>query len=221
MFDADNTLFDFDKAEYHAFGKALRVNGFELDYEYAYKLYHGINKSLWEEFEKGEVTKAVLTIRRFEKTFEKLGIKCEPESFNQLYMKLLGDGNFLYAGAEDICRKLCARCRLFIITNGVGTTQRRRFDASPIKPYFEDIFISEEIGFQKPDKRYFDSVFKKIPEINPSSALVVGDSLTSDIKGANNAGLDSCWYNPKKLPAYTDMSYTYMITDLKELEAIV
>ena len=124
-------------------------------------------------------------------------------------------------GAIEICEKLYGKVSMYIVTNGFASVQHGRFDDSPLRKYFDNMFISEEIGCDKPDKRYFDAVGKLIPDYDPQKAIIIGDSLTSDIMGGINAGIDTCWFNPEGKPAPEAMRINYTIKDLREIENIV
>jgi 2-haloacid dehalogenase len=128
---------------------------------------------------------------------------------------------FLIDGALETCRRLAAHASLYIITNGIKFVQERRFGASPLVPYFKDVFISEEMGAEKPHKAYFDEVARRIPDFAPQETLVVGDSLSSDIRGGMLAGIDTCWYNPAGKPLPEGICVNYCVRGLEELPAIV
>ncbi len=220
LFDADMTLFHFKAAEEIALEQALQNHHYPCTPEVK-TLYSKINDSLWKAFERGEISREALTVERFARLFRELGIDDDGISFNQEYLYNLGSQSILLDGAEDLCRNLSKEYDLYIITNGVTNTQKRRFAASSIYPYFKGIFVSEETGSQKPQKAYFDYVSSKIPNWDAERTLVVGDSLTSDIQGAINYGLDSCWYNPEKLPYTLTQACTLEIHDLQDLEQIL
>lgn len=220
LFDADMTLFDFEKAEALALQRTLQAHGYPSDFDTC-QAYRQINESLWRAFERQEVTKEELLAQRFTRFFKAVGIDGDGAAFNQEYLYALGDGAFLLPGALELCQNLYGRCRMYIVTNGVTQTQRRRLAASPLKGYMDGIFVSEETGFQKPRKEFFDYVFGSIALADLKRVIIVGDSLTSDIQGGINAGIDSCWYNPKGLPNYGGIPCTYEIARLCQLEEII
>lgn len=220
LFDADNTLFDFDRAEIHAITSSLHQYQYPCTASIVSR-YHEINQGLWREHEKGLVTKDELKIRRFERLFAAFNIEGDPEAFHHTYIGYLGEGTFLLPHAEEVCRTLAAENRLYIITNGLKASQTARFSRSELLPFFQQAFISECIGCQKPDKAFFDYVAAHIPDFQPSEALVIGDSLTSDMAGGYRAGLDTCWFNPRHLPNESGIPCTYEIRDLRELPALV
>lgn len=231
LFDADNTLFDFDAAELAAFSALCRECGLPYS-EGLYRAYSAINDSLWKRLEKNEITADFLKVERFRRLLtENLGYKCENENdrdalnetaeeYRDCYMENLSRQSMLVDGAEEVCRALSSRYKLYIITNGIGRIQRRRFSSSVIYEYFTDIFISEEIGAAKPACEYFDSVISAIGDPDRRKYLVVGDSLTSDCDGAIYSGIDICRYNPANKPS-DGRILTYNIRRLDELENIL
>lgn len=217
LFDADMTLFNFKAEEALALEETLRAKGYPCSPEIIAQ-YSRINDSYWKQFEQGKIDRASLLVARFAQFFRELGIDDDGVHFNRQYLENMGNHVLLLEGAADLCRKLCRTHRLYIITNGNARNQRRRFAKSGLKTFFQDIFISEEIGCQKPQIAYFDYVRANISDWDARSTLVVGDSLTSDIQGAINYGLDCCWFNPEKLPYTLSQPCTYEIHRLNELE---
>lgn len=224
LLDADRTLFDFEASQANALKTAYEAAGFSRTLPYTPDIldcYSRINQSWWQRLERKECTKPQLQLGRFREFFQCLGLSFDPESFNRMYMEELGNGSWLLPHAEEVCRELAKTCTLYIVTNGVSRTQRKRIGGSALTDVFRDIFVSEEAGVPKPDARYFDYVFSRLGTSDRSRMLLVGDSLTSDIQGAHNAGLDSCWFNPAGLPCPDSPVPTYEIRDLRELPAIV
>lgn len=216
LFDLDGTLFDFDAAEHAAFQKTCEAFGLPYSSELM-KTYTQINESYWKCFEEGKVTQAELAVRRFADLHDYLHIKGDAEQTNRFYRHTLGESSQIFPNAMPVCRKLSNSYTLAFITNGIADVQHRRLSASPLMKLTDHIFISEAIGSQKPQKQYFDYVYEKL-KIQPSQALVIGDSLTSDILGAQNANTDSCWYNPKGKPnTYSHIRPTFEISYLEQL----
>jgi 2-haloacid dehalogenase len=216
LFDADGTLFDFDRAE----GEALRQTLQHHDLPWSGRtrdLYRDINQNLWQDFEQGLVGKDRLQTERFRRLLQKVPLPGDPDVINASYVKALGCCGFLFEGAEDICRRLAADYKLAIITNGLAGVQYPRFEKSPLAEIISDIFISEEIGYQKPQPEFFTQVLDALQIKDRQSALVIGDSLTADIKGGINAGIDTCWYNPRHLPQDSQIRPTYEIDRLEAL----
>ena len=219
LFDADNTLFDFYRAEREALLDALSFMGITPSEEMI-GVYSRINDSYWKMLERGETTKEALRLQRFVSFCAHYGFNIDVPRLAVAYTDFLSTKSYLFEGVEEICRALAAHCRLYIITNGIASVQKGRFTPSPIFPYFEKCFISEELGFEKPRAQYFDAVRAAIPNFDPATTFVVGDSLTSDIKGGIAAGLDTCWYNRagKEIP---DLPITYVIGDLAEVVPLI
>ena len=220
LFDADNTLFDFDQAERNAHLLLCRAHGLAFSEE-GYQLYHKCNADLWRDFDRGLCTKEYLLVERFRRYLAITGEHANPEALNRDHLRALGEGAMLLPGAEELCRVLSRDHRLYLLTNAVASVQKTRFANSAIAPYFQGAFISEEVGVGKPDPAYFDYVFHAVPGLARDNALVIGDSLTSDIQGANNAGLPCCWFNPKGQPRPQGLRIDYEIRALEELYAIV
>lgn len=216
LFDLDGTLFDFDAAEHAAFQKTCEA--FNLPYSSELmKIYTQINESYWKRFEEGKVTQPELAVRRFADLYDHLHIQGNPDQTNRFYRHALGDSSQMFPDAMSVCRKLNESYALAFITNGIADVQHRRLAASPLLELTDQVFISEAIGSQKPQKQYFDHVYETL-NIQPSQALVIGDSLTSDILGAQNAHTDSCWYNPKgKQNTYSHIHPTFEISRLEQL----
>lgn len=220
LFDADNTLFDFDRAEDEAIGIALKANGIEPTLEIK-KRYVSINDGLWKAFEKGEINKEQIMNRRFKELFEELSIDADGKKCNADYLEALGEGSFLIPGAIELCQELSREHKLYIVTNGVSKTQHKRINKSTIKDYFQGVFVSEDVGYQKPQVEYFDYVFEKLALVDKSRILLVGDSLSSDIKGGINAGITTCWYNPKGLKNPEGLYIDFEIQTLEQVLEIV
>ena len=220
LFDADDTILDFKKSEDTALEKLFNKYSIPFTDENI-KTYKNINTRLWKDFEKGKIEKDDITNTRFKEFFDTLKLKGYSDSIKDEYQNLLGEGFFVIDGAEDILKKLSKSCILYCVTNGIYTTQISRFKGSGLDKYFKEIFVSEKVGHQKPKKEFFDYVEKNIDRFEKKHSLIIGDSLSSDIKGGNNAGIDTCFYNPKKLKNNTDIKPTYEIKDLKELLEIV
>ncbi len=197
LFDADMTLFDFDKAERVSFGIVSDSLGIEYS-EADFQIYKKVNDGLWLKFSRGEVTQEELQKRRFDEYFSITGRggKYSPELVNSMYITTLSERSDLLEGALEFCGKLYGKSKMYIVTNGISRSQKNRFNLSLIKGYFDGIFVSEDAGAPKPMKEYFDYVFNIIGEDKRESAVIIGDSLTSDILGGKNAGIDTVWFNP-------------------------
>lgn len=192
--DADETLFDFIKAEYTAFKMTLNFFGEDCTDEDV-KTYSDINLRHWKELEKGTIDRETLKVSRFKEWFTLMGINLDPKAFNEMYAENLGKCGILIDGAEEFVKKLSSMCDIYIITNGLIKSQTGRFNASTIKPYIKKLFISEEIGYSKPRKEFFDYCINDIGVSDKSRYIVFGDSLTSDMQGGRNAGITTCRFS--------------------------
>lgn len=223
LFDADDTLLDFHKDERQALIKALAHFGVPTTEENI-KIYSDINQGMWKQLERGEITKPELKRTRFKKFFDAIGFQCDedPLTVNEYYLGLLGEGGNTLDGAVETVKLLKKKgFELHIITNGVAATQAKRLTRSGLLPYIGEVFVSETIGYQKPRREYFDAVLEAIKEKDKEKILVIGDSLTSDIQGAMNAGLKCVWLNRygKELPeAYAP---DWVIGDVREVIGVV
>ncbi len=220
LFDLDGTLFDYDKAESIALEKAFNEFNHEFDPIYN-DAYLEINKLLWTDFEQGIITTRKLRVKRFEILFSKLGIKYDPELFSGCYLSYLSKETHLIEGAEIVLNSLFKKTGLALITNGIKEVQRSRLKKSTINKFFSDIIISEEIGAAKPDKLIFNAAFEIMNHPLKKDVLIIGDSLSSDVKGGNDFGIDTCWFNPNHKPHESDISAKYEIDKLVDVLLIV
>lgn len=220
LLDADRTLFDFDAGQKQALINTFSHHGLPSD-DATRAVYVEENHKAWALFEQGKVTKDELTRLRFRTFLDRTGLQADPDSLNRFYLADLGTYCIPFESTEEVCRTLARHCSLYIITNGVSTVQHGRMSRCTFRDCFREMFVSEEMGCQKPQKEYFDVVAARIPGFDPARAIVVGDSPASDILGANNAGLDSCWYNPKGETMPEGITATYTIGDLRELPRLI
>lgn len=220
LFDLDRTLFDFDYAERYGIEFVLNKMGLEFNKQ-IFEEYKDINHALWDQFEKGNITAQFVEVNRFKELFDSLGINKDYEKACDLYSNYLAQSNKLLFKAYEVCKKLSNYCKLAMVTNGIASIQRPRIDNSSIKQFFSDIFISEEIGIQKPNKGFFDSVFEQMGISNKQKVLIIGDSLKTDILGGNLSGIQTCWYNPLLAKNTTQAKPDFEIRELTELYDIV
>ena len=217
FFDADETLLDFKRSEKHAFyetAKHWHLNNAEQ----LYPIYSAANKKSWELFELGEITKERLVIYRFERFFENAGLRFSAKEWNTYYKSRLGNTAFLLPGAIEVLEFSKKICPLYMVTNGLNTVQQSRIKLAGIGHYFTEIFTSEVVGAQKPQKEFFDAVFNKTGVL-PEKTLLIGDSLTSDIIGGIRYGIDTCFINWNLQS--TEYSPTYEVENLSELLALL
>lgn len=220
LIDADGTLFDYDRAEAEALAGAFAEFNVNPASHVA-ETYREINGWIWRAFERGEISQADLRIRRFEKLFAAVGVRLDATDFSRAYLEHLSRGAHLIDGAESVVRALRSKVRLLLLTNGLADVQRPRLARSAIRGLFDDVVISEEVGVAKPDERIFDICFARMGHPERSSVLMVGDSLTSDIRGGIEYDLATCWFNPKRKPNESGLHPRYEIRTLAELLPIV
>ncbi|WMJ21958.1 YjjG family noncanonical pyrimidine nucleotidase [Paludicola sp. MB14-C6] len=220
LFDADDTLFDFQKAEERALKQVFYL--YQISYTKSkIDLYKEINHKLWKDFELGNIEKDVIQKTRFTKLFEELHIEKDGLKANNDYLEFLANGSDLIDGAYELCEALAKQYKLYIVTNGISKVQHKRFEHCKIKPFITDIFVSEDSGYQKPQKEYFEYVFDKIGNVEKDKVLLIGDSLSSDIMGGNQIGVTTCWFNQNKFENKSDAISDYEIHKLEELFNII
>ena len=195
LLDLDDTILDFHKAERIALSKTIRDFGLEPREE-VLELYHKINKWHWEQLELGVMTRDQVLVGRFDRLFQELGMEVDAAACMKRYEHNLSIGHYFLPGAEEAVKKLHEKYRLFLVSNGTATVQHGRLTSAGLYPYFEQVFISQNIGYNKPDKAYFDRCFERIPGFAPEKTLMMSNTLTSDIKGDINERLKTVWVNP-------------------------
>ena len=218
--DLDDTILDFHKAERIAITKTIREFGLEPTEEVLSR-YHVINKWHWEQLELGKMTRAEVVENRFGALFAEYGVEADPAACALAYEKNLSIGHYFLPGAEEAVDRLSKKYRLFLASNGTASVQKGRMTSANLYRFFEKVFVSQEIGHNKPSKDYFDACFAQIPGFDPSKAMIVGDSLTSDILGGIRAGIQTCWVNPNHAAGREDIRPDYEIEFLYQLEDIL
>ncbi|MGC9396779.1 MAG: YjjG family noncanonical pyrimidine nucleotidase [Anaerolineae bacterium] len=218
LFDADGTLFDYDKAEVAALSRTFVQFGYAFDAAYL-DAYRTINGQLWRDFELGTIEQERIKMLRFERLFVAIGLSSmlDAAMFSARYLENLGNCTDLIDGAESLIAALRGRVHLALITNGLQAVQRARLKQSSIGSAFEVVVISEEVGCSKPRPGIFDVAFARMGHPSKDEVLMIGDSLTSDIKGGCDYGIDTCWYNPSGVPRALDITPTYEVRVLSEL----
>lgn len=217
--DLDDTILDFRKAERIAIGKTIRDFGVEPTEEILQR-YHIVNKWHWEQLELGRLTRAEVLENRFAVLFKELGVDVNAAQCARAYEKNLSIGHYFLPGAEEAVDNLSKKYRLFLASNGTASVQKGRMTSANLYRFFEKVFVSQEIGYNKPSKAYFDACFAQIPGFDPRRAIMVGDSLSSDIKGGINAGIATVWVNPEHKES-GDIKPDYEIEALSQLEALL
>jgi len=219
FFDVDDTLLDFRAAEREALRQLFEDEQIELTPEMVQQ-YKNINQQLWREFEEGNRSRDDVVNTRFAEFFKVYGKEVDGVLLENKYRNYLQEGHQLMDGALDLITELKDYYDLYIVTNGDSATQDKRLRAAGLYPFFKQIFVSEDTGYQKPMKEFFDYVFDRIPNLSPEQGLIIGDSLNADIKGGNLYGLDTCWFNPEKNANNTGILPTYEINSLNKLYTI-
>jgi 2-haloacid dehalogenase len=218
--DADDTLFDFEAAEAYAFEGAC--SDFKLTCDSSeFLLYKEINHALWKDLEKGLVNQEILRVERFRRFFKEINTGINPNEFAFSFANWLGKGTFLLPGAEELCRNLAGKITQVILTNGIRDVQESRLRLSVLSPWIDHLVISEEVGCQKPNPGIFEYALKKVGAVPRKRMIIVGDSLTSDIQGGVNFGIDTCWFNPGRKPRSRGLDPTFEISKLSDLEEIL
>ncbi|WP_423363770.1 YjjG family noncanonical pyrimidine nucleotidase [Mycoplasma sp. P36-A1] len=220
LFDLDDTLLDFHKAEYHGIKNVMLKYNLDFD-EKKYAIYNTINHKYWSMFEKNLIDQKQVLKLRFEEFFLRYNIKVDGKEVDDYYRLQLQDAAYVIPGAMQLLQNLNEKYEIYAATNGVGKTQYSRLVKSKMINYFNDLFISQEIGFNKPDINFFEYCFTNIKNFDKKSTLMIGDSLQSDIKGGIDSGIDTCWYNPNIIENTTDFKATYEIDNLQQILSIL
>lgn len=220
IFDADGTLFDFKKAQTIALEKTF--DKMKLDFRDSYQNdYREVNIMIWEQLEQGLIDFDDVRTKRFEIFFRKIDITADHLLASDIYLNFLSQGSYLLDGAETLINSIYKNYRLVLLTNGLTSVQKPRFANAPITKYFNDIIISEEVGFAKPDKGIYDLCFSRMNNPDKREVLIIGDNLGSDILGGMNYGIDTCWFNPHGLQNDSEIKPTYEINNYNQLEEIL
>lgn len=220
LLDADETLFDFRKAEAWALREAFETRGLTLD-EAAASAYAEINEGLWRRLERGELTQRDIRSERFRLLFERLGLGEDPVAFGELYVQRISTAAFLLDGALELCARLSATRRLALLTNGIADVQKPRLARSAIAPYFERAVVSEEVGAAKPDPAIFERACELMGVSDKRRVVMVGDALATDIKGGIAFGIDTCWVNLRGAAGDPAIVPTYEARSLAEVERFI
>ena len=218
--DLDDTILDFHKAEHLALGKTFRQFGLEPT-EATMARYSQINKAHWERLERKELTREEVLVGRFAVLFAEVGIVADAEKCARAYEDNLSVGHYFLPGALEALEALSRKYKLYLASNGTSHVQAGRIESADIAQFFQGIFVSQEIGVNKPDVEYFNRCFARIPGFDREKAMIVGDSLSSDILGGKQAGIRTCWVNPKGKTAPAHLQLDYESPSLSALEALL
>ena len=222
LWDVDGTVLDFLASEAYAIRFLFKKYGIGECSDDMLKLYSEINVKYWQKLERNELTKPEILVGRFREFFETIGVDTSiVEEFNKEYQVTLGDHIEFVGNAKEILLSQKGKYTIVAVTNGTKVAQEKKLRLSGLDKIFDDIFISEDVGEEKPNKEYFDYVFEKLGMTDKREVLLVGDSLTSDMKGGMIAGIDTCWFNPNRTPNTLGIPVTYEIDDLDKVEGIV
>lgn len=220
LMDLDNTILDFDTQEAVAITRMLAERGVEATDE-RLAVFRRINAQHWERLENGTMTRQEVLVGRFSVFFETLGLQLDAQSAQDSYENYLCQGHYFVTGAEALLETIYQDNDLYIISNGNTRVQDARLKSSGIARYFKDIFVSETMGCDKPSREFFSLCFSRIPDFAPERALVIGDSLTSDIRGGMNMGVPTCWFNPKHSPLRDGFTPDYTVYSLDEIPGLI
>ncbi len=217
LWDVDQTLLDFKKSESYAIRFCFRKFGKEASDE-TVSAYSSINESFWKQIEKGQINKKEALVERFRTLFRQIGEEdIEAEAFQKEYVDALGSVYYFQDDSYNLLNQLKGKYRQYLVTNGVTYTQMKKLRLSGLDKLVDGIFVSEQLGVPKPHKEFFEQCFCAIPGFQREKALIVGDSLSSDMQGGNNAQISTCWYNPAGLENPFNIRIDYQIKDLNEI----
>lgn len=221
LFDLDGTLFDYNKAEKYALKSSLSYFNIDCNPILCLEKYRKVNKKMWTALEKGEITLAELRVERFKVLFNLVGLKQNVKAFSKRYLDFISKASFMVKGAEETISALSTKYKLALVTNGIYSVQYNRLKISPLYEYFDVLVASEKIGIAKPDSDFFSFVFEITEHDDKRTAMIVGDSLSSDIKGGCNFGIDTCWFNPDRIENREGIEPTYEVEELSQIKDIL
>ncbi len=222
LWDVDGTLLDFLAAEKAAVQRLFREFGLGECTDEMVARYSAINDSYWKRLERGEITKQQVLICRYQEFFAEVGVDPSlAEPFNARYQHALGDTVVYRDDSLAIVKALHSKVKQYVVSNGTIVAQTKKLQRSHLGEWMDGVFLSEELGAEKPSPAFFDQVFAALPDLQKEDMLLVGDSLTSDMKGGLLAGIPTCWYNPNRLPRPADMAIDFVIEDLHEIYELI
>lgn len=222
LWDVDGTLLDFLEAEKTAVKKLFIEFGLGECTDDMVTRYSAINDAYWKRLERGEITKAEVLVGRYRAFFSEIGVDPDlAESFNARYQIALGDTVVCRDDSLNLVKSLHGRVKQYVVSNGTVIAQTRKLARSGLGRWMEGVFLSEQLEAEKPSPRFFEKVFAALPGVSRSDMLIVGDSLTSDMKGGLDAGIPTCWYNPNRLPRPADMAISFEIQNLQQIQELL
>ena len=218
--DLDDTILDFRQQERHAVSRTLSAFGVEPTAAVVER-YSFHSESCWRALERGELSRSEVRVRRFRLLFAEIGVDADPAAVSRAYTENLAVGHWFLPGAREAVESLSKKYRLFLASNGSAAVQAGRMTSAGLYPFFEQCFVSEKLGYFKPRREFFEAAFARIPGFDPARAIMVGDSLTSDIQGGIHAGIRTCWVNPGRKPRRPEILPDYEIKSITELETLL
>lgn len=220
LFDVDDTLLDFQAAQTQALHLLFQSEGVELTPTLEQR-YTELNERRWRLFEAGKMSRDEVVNGRFGEFFDELNQSVDSMAMEQKYRQFLNQGHQLLGNSLEIIRELSTKADLYVVSNGVSKTQYTRLADAQLLPYFKEVIISEDTGYQKPMIEFFEYTFDKIPQLEKEKTVIIGDSLTSDIQGGKNAGIDTIWLHPTVTETALSVEPTYHIQRLEEIYEIL
>ena len=220
LLDLDDTLLDFKRGEQIALTQTLRHFEIEPTNEMLFR-YHVINAALWQALERGERTRKQILVERFSRLFEEFDFDVDPNEAQTYYAKGLSEQAILLDGAVQLLDILSSRYSLYLVSNGNRTVQTKRIEQAGIGHYFKAVYLSEDVGYNKPAKEFFDFVMKASPEIVKESSVMIGDSLSSDIAGGNGVGITTIWFDKEGIGPSREIRPSYRVRALSEIPALL
>lgn len=219
LFDLDDTILDFNMSEKIAIIKTFESFGYDVTDEMILK-YSQYNISQWKRLELGEISREEVKVNRFKLLFDDLGLDLSPKKTTSVYEENLAKGHYFVKGAEEMLNSIYKDYDLYLVSNGAKKVQEGRMSTANISHCFKDIFISEVVGYEKPNVEFFNYVFSKIKDFNRDETVIIGDSLTSDILGGKNAKIKTVWFNPNGKKC-EDIVPDYQISNLSEVKPLL
>lgn len=220
LLDLDDTILDFHKAERIALQKTLVTLGLEATDEVLAR-YSEINAAQWRLLEQGKLTRAEVKERRYQLLFEEFGLDAAPVKAARTYEHNLSIGHYFIDGAEEVLQQLSQDYKLYLVSNGSTDIQMPRIASAGIEKYFTRMFISEAVGYNKPDIAFFETVFAAIPDFHKEKAVIIGDSLSSDILGGKHAGITTVWFHPSGEAVTAAIRPDHVISRLGDLPRLL
>lgn len=219
LFDLDDTILDFKMSERVALSKTLKKFSVEPTEEIIAK-YSAYNISQWKRLELGEISREEVKVNRYQLLFDDIGVDISPKQATADYEENLAHGHYFVDGAKEMLESICNDYDLYLVSNGAKKVQEGRMATADINHCFKGIFISEVVGYEKPSENFFNKVFETIGNVNKDKTVIIGDSLTSDIKGGKNAKIKTVWFNPNGLNC-GDITPDYQISSLDEIKPLL